>query len=190
MNGLLHDPPPLLLRPMRDVGALSVAGLRPAGGALLAALLARYAAPSVDGRWICALAHAFEGPSPDRWTSLAPAGPKPAALATRPVAPVPAVGPAFEAASVRGVLAERVVVSTLLDPFLPLKALAKYSGISYRKLRDHCQDPVHPLPHYRIGTRIFVRRSEFDAWIAAYRKSARADADRIVEEALAALARP
>ena len=37
----------------------------------------------------------------------------------------------------RGILAERVVVSTPLDPFLPLKALASYSGLSVRKLRNH-----------------------------------------------------
>src|SRR5262249_47327864 len=47
-------------------------------------------------------------------------------------------------AQVRGVLAERVVISTMLDPFLTLKALAKYSGISVRKLREYLDDPFHP----------------------------------------------
>ena len=37
-------------------------------------------------------------------------------------------------AQVRGILAERVVVSTSLDPFLSLKALAAYSDLSVRKL--------------------------------------------------------
>ena len=61
-------------------------------------------------------------------------------------------------AQVRGLLAERVVVSTPLDPFLPLKALATYSGLSVRKLRSHLEDPGHPLPCYRVGGKILVRR--------------------------------
>ncbi len=67
-------------------------------------------------------------------------------------------------AQVRGVLAERVVISTPLDPFLSLLALASYSGLSRRKLRDCLTDPAHPLPCYRIGGKIVVRRSEYDAW--------------------------
>jgi hypothetical protein len=40
---------------------------------------------------------------------------------------------------VRGVLAERVVVSTTLDPYLPLTALATYAGLSVRKLREYLE---------------------------------------------------
>jgi hypothetical protein len=88
---------------------------------------------------------------------------------------------------VRGVLAERVIVSTPLDPFLSLKALAAYSGLGVRKLRDYLTDPVHPLPCYRIGGKIVVRRSEFDSWIARYRQVGRGDVDRLVADALAGL---
>lgn len=87
-------------------------------------------------------------------------------------------------ALVRGVLAERIVVSTPLDPFLDLRALAAYSSISVRKLRDYLDDPTHPLPYYRVGGKILVRRSEFDAWIAAYRQRGRGDVDRIVADVL------
>jgi excisionase family DNA binding protein len=85
---------------------------------------------------------------------------------------------------VRGVLAERVVVSTPLDPFLPLQALATYSGLSVRKLRDLLTDPAHPLPCYRIGGKILIRRSEFDDWMAIYRQRGRADVDKIVSDVL------
>lgn len=85
---------------------------------------------------------------------------------------------------VRGVLAERVVVSTPLDPFLSLRALATYSGLGARKLRDYLTDPLHPLPCYRVGGKILVRRSEFDAWIARYRQLGRPDVDRLVADAL------
>jgi hypothetical protein len=91
---------------------------------------------------------------------------------------------------VRGVLAERVVVSTLLDPYMPLKALAGYSGLSVRKLRDHLTDLAHPLPHYRIGGKVvLVRRSEFDGWIAGYRRTGREDVDTIIDDVLRGLAK-
>ena len=87
-------------------------------------------------------------------------------------------------AQVRGVLAERVVISTPLDPFLPLRALAVYSGLSVRKLRDLLEDPSHPLPAYQVGGKLLVRRSEFDGWMVTYRRRARADVNRIVSDVL------
>ena len=90
-------------------------------------------------------------------------------------------------AQVRGVLAERVIVSTQLDPFLSLKALATYSGFSRRKLSDYLDDLAHPLPCYRVGGKIVVRRSEFDTWIARYRQIGRADVDQIVSDVLRTL---
>ena len=44
-------------------------------------------------------------------------------------------------AQVRGVLAERVVVSSLFDPLLSLKALASYSSLSVRTLRGFTELP-------------------------------------------------
>ena len=84
----------------------------------------------------------------------------------------------------RGILAERVIVSTTLDPFLTLKALASYSGMSVRKLRDHLEAAIHPLPHYRVGGKILVRRSEFDAWMARHRQAHGADVAGIVNDVL------
>lgn len=99
----------------------------------------------------------------------------------------PTAGSGHPVAQVRGVLAECVVVSTVLDPFLSLKALASYSGLSVRKLRQHLEDPGHPLPCYRIGGKIVVRRSEFDAWIGVYRQTGRADVGQIVADVLRGL---
>jgi hypothetical protein len=90
-------------------------------------------------------------------------------------------------AQVRGVLAESVIVSTPVDPFLSLKALAVYSSLSVRKLRDCLEDPQHPLPCYRVGGKILVRRSEFDSWMAAYRHHGRRDVDAIVSDVLRTL---
>jgi|RhiMetdeSRZDD1v2_1073273.scaffolds.fasta_scaffold289955_1 excisionase family DNA binding protein len=90
-------------------------------------------------------------------------------------------------AQVRGVLADRVVISTPLDPFLSLRALSAYSGLSVRKLREYLDDPAHPLPAYRVGGKILVRRSEFDAWVAQYREERRRDVGRVVEDVLRSL---
>ncbi len=87
-------------------------------------------------------------------------------------------------AQVRGVLAERVVLSTTLDPFLSLRALATYSGLSVRKLRDLLDDRTRPLPCYQVGGKLLVRRSEFDTWMVAYRRRGRPDVDRIVSDVL------
>jgi len=55
------------------------------------------------------------------------------------------------------------------DAYLPLGELAVYSGLSLSKLQMYLTDPVHPLPHYRFGSKIEVRRSEFDEWARHYR---------------------
>jgi hypothetical protein len=90
---------------------------------------------------------------------------------------------------VRGILPEKIVLSTTLDPYLPLKALAAYSGMSVRLLRSALTDPAYPLPHYRYGTKILVQRSEFDDWISRYRRTHGEDVARIVNDVLQALKR-
>jgi hypothetical protein len=91
-------------------------------------------------------------------------------------------------AQIRGVLAERVVVSHELDPFLDLRALSSYASLSVRKLRDLLDDPERPLPCYQVGGKLLVRRSEFDLWISAYRSRGRADVGEIVSDVLRDLA--
>jgi hypothetical protein len=85
---------------------------------------------------------------------------------------------------------ERLEARVGLDPYLSLTGLAGYSGLSVRKLRASLTDAGHPLPCYRVGGKILVRRSEFDVWIAAYRRNGRADLDRIAKEILGELTRP
>jgi len=66
-------------------------------------------------------------------------------------------------------LPKELVVSVPLDPYLPLRALASYSGLSVRRLRQLLDDRARPLPRYRVGGKILVRRSEFDQWMVAQR---------------------
>jgi len=86
-------------------------------------------------------------------------------------------------AQVRGVLAERVVVSSPLDPFLSLRALADYGGLSVRTLRAYLDlPPDQALPCYRVNGKILVRRSEFDAWMEQYHSRGRPSLVRAMRE--------
>ena len=71
-----------------------------------------------------------------------------------------------------------------LDPYLGLRALAGYSGMSVRWLRAQLEELQHPLPHYKLAGKILVRRSEYDAWILVYRRAGRQDVTAIVNEVL------
>jgi hypothetical protein len=78
------------------------------------------------------------------------------------------------------------VVPTQTDAYLPLKALSKYSGLSLRTLRGHLVHPTRPLPHYRVGGRILVKRTEFDDWTAQFRVQRPAGTvDALVDDVLA-----
>ncbi len=70
-------------------------------------------------------------------------------------------------------MVERVTLEQNLDPFFSLKGLAGYASLSRRTLQDLINTPKDPLPSYRVGSKILVRRSEFDAW-ARHRASRRA----------------
>jgi hypothetical protein len=59
--------------------------------------------------------------------------------------------------------------SPLEDAYLPLRTLSSYSGLSIRTLRGYLSHPTHPLPCYRIGGKVLVRRSEYDAWASRFR---------------------
>jgi len=52
------------------------------------------------------------------------------------------------------------------DRYLTIAELADYSHLSRDVLNRYLRADVNPLPHFRIGVRILVRKSDFDAWIA------------------------
>ncbi len=57
--------------------------------------------------------------------------------------------------------------------YLSLVDLAKYSAMSTRTLRRHLEDTTHPLPAYRIGGKVLIKRSEYDEWAAEFRTRGR-----------------
>jgi hypothetical protein len=60
-------------------------------------------------------------------------------------------------------------VHSEVDEYLPLRKLAAYAGLSLRTLRSHLASGSHPLPHYRIGGKILVRRCDYDRWAVQFR---------------------
>jgi hypothetical protein len=46
----------------------------------------------------------------------------------------------------------------------------------------------YPLPAYQVGGKLLVRRSEFDTWMAAFRRRAQPDVDGIVSDVMRDLA--
>jgi hypothetical protein len=88
----------------------------------------------------------------------------------------------------RLVVLEGIELTTPLDPYLTLCALARYGSCSVRWLRDRLTDTQHPLPCFRLpGGKILVRRSDFDGWLTRYRAIGRPDVQRVVDDVLGSL---
>ena len=56
-----------------------------------------------------------------------------------------------------------------IDYYMSLKALATYSGISKRKLKDLIKHTEYPLPTFKIDGSIRIKKSEFESWINQFR---------------------
>jgi hypothetical protein len=67
---------------------------------------------------------------------------------------------------------------------LTLKQLVAYSALSERTIRDYINAPLRALPCYRIGVKVLVRRSEFDAWMLQHRQVGPAGLDRVVDSVI------
>ena len=87
---------------------------------------------------------------------------------------------------------EAVTIQTDLDPWLSLRALAGYSCLSRRTLQDLVNDTSDPIPSYRVGGKILVRKSDFDRWMIRRRNQKPLAAARLAAAHAAALlnARP
>ncbi|HWT77861.1 MAG TPA: helix-turn-helix domain-containing protein [Candidatus Methylomirabilis sp.] len=64
---------------------------------------------------------------------------------------------------------EAVSITAELDPYFSLRGLTGYTSLSRRTLQDLVNDPRDPLPSYRIGGKILVRKSDFDLWMTRRR---------------------
>jgi hypothetical protein len=84
---------------------------------------------------------------------------------------------------------EAVSVNLDLDPYLSLKGLAGYASLSRRLLSSLINDTSDPLPSFRVGGKILVRKSDFDRWMARRRNRKALDAARLAAADAAALLR-
>jgi len=66
---------------------------------------------------------------------------------------------------------DQVQLSVALDPWLSLRALGSYCSMCRRTLQALINDPRDPIPSYRVGGRVLVRRSEFDVWMTRRRNT-------------------
>jgi excisionase family DNA binding protein len=70
--------------------------------------------------------------------------------------------------------------------WLDLRALLRYACVSERTLRHWIHRPMDPLPAVRVGTKLLVRRSTFDAWLEAHQVT-HVDPEHILDEMIAKL---
>ena len=68
------------------------------------------------------------------------------------------------------------------DAYYSLKRLTAYSGMSLRTLRTYLRDGIHPLPHFKVGGKILVKRSDFDEWITTFRQTRVSRVDVLVRD--------
>ena len=76
---------------------------------------------------------------------------------------------------------------TIEDAYFPLKRLAEYAGLSERTLRTYLSHPLYPLPSFKIGARVLVRRSEYDSWAARFKVQASSSITAIVDDVMRGL---
>lgn len=81
----------------------------------------------------------------------------------------------------RSWVVEQIAVSIPLDPYLSLRAAAGYCGLSIRSLRGWLDHPERPLPCYRVGGKILLRRSELDRWLSAFRRVGTEEVNTMVD---------
>lgn len=53
--------------------------------------------------------------------------------------------------------------------WLDLRELTQYAAVSERTLRSWVRRAINPLPAAQVGSKILVRRSQFDAWLEHHR---------------------
>ncbi len=74
---------------------------------------------------------------------------------------------------------EEVTIQADLDPWLSLRGLADYCSLSRRTLQALVNDTSDPIPSYRVGGKLLIRKSDFDAWMTRRRNRKPLEAARL-----------
>jgi excisionase family DNA binding protein len=62
-------------------------------------------------------------------------------------------------------------MTSIDDKWMGIAELVEHSSLSDKTIRRYIAAREDPLPSHRVGGRVLVKRSEFDAWVS--RKPAR-----------------
>ncbi len=84
-------------------------------------------------------------------------------------------------------IVETITVQQDLDPYFSLRGLAGYASLSRRTIQNLVNDTTDPLPSYRIGAKVLVRKSEFDRWMSRRRNQKPLESARLAAADAAAL---
>jgi excisionase family DNA binding protein len=68
--------------------------------------------------------------------------------------------------------------------WLDLRQLTKYAAVSERTLRAWIHEPSNPLPAYRVGSKILVRKRDFDIYIERHPVRSAESVNALVDEIL------
>jgi excisionase family DNA binding protein len=68
--------------------------------------------------------------------------------------------------------------------YCSLRELSHYSSLSVRTIRTYLSRRIRPLPHYRVGGKILVKRSEFDDWLEQFAERGTSRVSEIVDDVL------
>lgn len=68
------------------------------------------------------------------------------------------------------------------DGYLSLVELSGYSSLCVRSLRSHLRSRTRPLPHFRVGSKILIRKTDFDNWMKQFHVAVSASIDDVVDE--------
>ncbi len=73
---------------------------------------------------------------------------------------------------------------TIIREYLSVKELSQYCGLGERNLRDLINNSINPIPSFRFGCAIRVKKAEFDEWAKTSCRNDNDRVNRIVEELL------
>lgn len=71
--------------------------------------------------------------------------------------------------------------------WLDLKALTEYVSVSRRTLTEWLLREENPLPAFRVGGKMYVRRADFDRWMESHPVEGPVNLGKIVDDVMADL---
>ena len=71
--------------------------------------------------------------------------------------------------------------------WLDLRGLTRYAAVSERTLRAWIHDPINPLPAFQVGSKLLIRKRDFDTFIEQHPVRPMQAVNNVVEEILSGM---